>query len=148
MLGNISSWRRSVFAYRTATAVYHNLPLKYSQKRRLKTYVYKLLRLIDRITANQQRRRASRSNDWSGRITPASFQQLDKTPEGSDRAILRPAALGHANRGTEDLRQHGAAGSSQKWDEGPEVSVIIPVYDQLDYTLQCLESIAATPAER
>lgn len=130
-----------------ARAVYHNLPLNYAHKRRLKNYVYKSFRFIDRISASYQHWRVRRSKDWSSRATPASFQQsMDRSAVTGSSVVDRPQSE-RVERGTEDTRRRDGVESLPDPTGGPDVSIIIPVYNQLDFTLQCLESIATTPTQ-
>ncbi|MCI0563827.1 MAG: glycosyltransferase, partial [Nitrososphaera sp.] len=147
MFGNISSWRRGLLALTTARTLYHNLPLKYTHKRRLKNYVYRFIRLIDRILASLEKWRVSKSDDWAGRITPASFQQPEKSSIEAESPIFRPTESGRVNRCTGELIQRRGGGGSPDVGQGPEVSIVIPVFNHLDFTLHCLQSIADTPTQ-
>ncbi len=124
LLDSFSSRRRGMFVFTFSRAVYHHLPLKYTHKRRLKNFVYRCLGIYHRAVAGLGRSLTGRSNDWS---KPATYT-VPKTPRTNSPRAKAPAAP-----------------SSGANADGPAISVIIPVYNQLDYTLQCLESIFAAP---
>ena len=81
------------------------------------------------------------------------FAYLAATREALERAArmqdLEPPAVGSGSSGSAVSERLQRAFAEERHSSDPEslplVSVIIPMYGQLPYTLQCLESIAASP---
>ena len=113
---------------RTARAIYRRLPISYTKKIRLKNFVYGTFGFLIGGTATYR--------DWQkGRQTSGSDPTAALAPQGGlamPSGELEPVA-------TSDLALAVAP-------EVPLVSIVIPVYNQLDYTLRCLKSLQQHPS--
>ena len=103
-------------------AVYRGLPLPYVTKLRLKSFVFR--------HAGFLLRRSAAYELWlSTQPVGTRPQDVSKPPQPRERA---------------DESSHVGL-SLPTTASDPLVSVVIPVYNQLDYTLRCLRSIGANP---
>lgn len=129
-----------MFVFTLSRAVYHHLPLKYTHKRRLKNFVYRCLRIYKRIVVYLKYGFARRPKDWAKRSIPHTTKMPAFVPSGGSDTAIRGAGSPASNDGA-----LAAKSSVMERGDCPAISIIIPVYNELDYTLRCLDSIFATP---
>jgi len=111
-------WLRTLPAY-LARVIYHRLPISAGQKERMKFWLYGHFGLLFRRTESYRL--------WLG-------YRPDSRPEG------QLPDLGASFRNTVSQLAHGPFAFSD--DPLPLVSVIVPVYNEVNLSLQCLASLA------
>ncbi len=116
--------------------LFHALPLDDHGRWRIKSFLYRRLGPLIRHTASYQH--------WRGGH-PSEVPEGETHGESWAHEPVHPIPLLTVSpEGLADLAANlilpGVSG-----DEDPEVSILIPVYEQIAYTLCCLAAIAAAP---
>jgi len=124
-----------LLAGRSALVVYRRLPLPLAVKWRIKSFLYRRLGPLLKSSANYQQ--------WliqTSASRPATVLAADPTLS-LPPPITPPPMIAISPRGVEGLTAELAFDAP----EAPQVSVIIPVFNQIDYTACCLASIHRRP---
>ena len=129
--------RIRVLASRTARSFYRRLPLPLPVKWRLKSFLYRHFGLLLKDSANYQQWLAQTAAAQSATVrTSGPVASLPPHP-------VPPPML--------DIGPEGVAGLAAALrfvvPEEPEVSIIIPAYNHIEYTIRCLAAIQRCPSE-
>ena len=134
LLASIFDRPRAILG-RSLRAIYRRLPLAPGGRSRIKSVAYRLLSPLIGNTASYRHWREAQQ------VRADAGKEVGFSREGPICRITPPPMFTVPDSGLVEA----AAGLVLPFAEDPEVTILIPVHNQADYTFCCLQSIAAVP---